>query len=294
MFMSRTEVKKCDFFFYYSKHTVNLFMQMECARCQRSGIALKRCTGCYMVSYCSKICQRAGWVEHKFTCNKTNIQTTSRERKTYNNSTENVSNEQFKGFSTLMDGQKIEIGGHESHTKAKEQIMKPQSQNQTSQSTIKTAIKSEIENDQTTCSVCEESTDKKCSRCKKVFYCSKACQKNDWKSHKSTCLNREGNSEYHSSFSTGFSTFNPFSSFPQQENLPMTAITTDEKYQGAIKLAQTRFPHQKILYLLEEVQTENIFFRPQTHDVLVAFIPRYHHYRQRHCIYIQVGIKMNY
>ncbi|CAG2206093.1 unnamed protein product [Mytilus edulis] len=97
-------------------------------------------------------------------CNKTNIQTTSSEKETYNNSTENVSNEQFN---TSMDIESIEIGGHESHIKAKEQIMKPQSQNQKSQSTIKTAIKSEIENYQTTCSVCEERTDKKCSRCKK-------------------------------------------------------------------------------------------------------------------------------
>jgi hypothetical protein len=29
---------------------------------------------------------------------------------------------------------------------------------------------------------------KKCSVCKKTRYCSRECQKDDWKSHKSTCL----------------------------------------------------------------------------------------------------------
>ena len=28
---------------------------------------------------------------------------------------------------------------------------------------------------------------KKCGRCKAVFYCSVACQKNDWKQHKTEC-----------------------------------------------------------------------------------------------------------
>lgn len=28
---------------------------------------------------------------------------------------------------------------------------------------------------------------KKCSRCKEVFYCSKECQKCDWKTHKLQC-----------------------------------------------------------------------------------------------------------
>ena len=28
---------------------------------------------------------------------------------------------------------------------------------------------------------------KKCSGCEKVYYCSKECQRQDWKEHKKTC-----------------------------------------------------------------------------------------------------------
>jgi hypothetical protein len=34
------------------------------------------------------------------------------------------------------------------------------------------------------CSVCQVETKMKCSCCKKVYYCSEACQKSDWKSHR--------------------------------------------------------------------------------------------------------------
>ena len=37
------------------------------------------------------------------------------------------------------------------------------------------------------CSVCSKQGAKKCSRCKFQFYCSKECQKKDWKTHKSIC-----------------------------------------------------------------------------------------------------------
>ena len=37
------------------------------------------------------------------------------------------------------------------------------------------------------CSVCSKEGAKKCSRCKTQFYCSKECQKKDWKTHKSIC-----------------------------------------------------------------------------------------------------------
>jgi len=38
------------------------------------------------------------------------------------------------------------------------------------------------------CSVCGEKTTKKCSCCKKVYYCSEACQLSNWKDHRKNCV----------------------------------------------------------------------------------------------------------
>lgn len=37
------------------------------------------------------------------------------------------------------------------------------------------------------CSLCQEPSEKRCSRCKEVWYCSRECQVKDWENHKSTC-----------------------------------------------------------------------------------------------------------
>ena len=41
-----------------------------CANCQKSGIDVKlsACAGCHRIRYCSKVCQRAHWQEHKGAC----------------------------------------------------------------------------------------------------------------------------------------------------------------------------------------------------------------------------------
>eukprot|EP01084_Bolivina_argentea_P068805 125244_1 len=37
------------------------------------------------------------------------------------------------------------------------------------------------------CSLCNKLASLRCSRCKKIYYCSRKCQKINWKYHKSTC-----------------------------------------------------------------------------------------------------------
>ena len=42
------------------------------------------------------------------------------------------------------------------------------------------------------CNSCGQAdSTKRCGACRKVYYCSEKCQKNDWKSHKPNCVNRE-------------------------------------------------------------------------------------------------------
>lgn len=42
--------------------------------------------------------------------------------------------------------------------------------------------------DETLCNVCQKEAEKKCAKCQLVFYCSVECQKQDWKSHKISCV----------------------------------------------------------------------------------------------------------
>src|ERR1044072_2022894 len=39
------------------------------------------------------------------------------------------------------------------------------------------------------CNVCQKPSSNKCSKCKQTYYCSKTCQKEDWKRHKKLCGN---------------------------------------------------------------------------------------------------------
>lgn len=227
----------------------------ECARCKHPDYNLKRCTGCYSVFYCSKTCQRADWYDHKTVCKLISFVPNVQSQSTSNNvDAEKTQNEELTSFNAESD------------------------------------IKS-VSNDatKTVCSVCGKDAEKKCSRCKNVSYCSKQCQANDWNRHKQVCRKQQNDNEKQEtpSFNQWFSPFSPFQQFFYGENLSLTATTTEEKFDKAILCARLRFPSRKIISSIDEIPSEYYLFVPHTLDVLVTFIPRYHHYRDRHCIYIQ-------
>ena len=48
----------------YSKH----YEYPQCNKCTGIGMNLKRCGRCKMVFYCSQVCQKSDWAEHKKSC----------------------------------------------------------------------------------------------------------------------------------------------------------------------------------------------------------------------------------
>lgn len=43
----------------------------RCNACKKEASDLKFCTGCNVIKYCDKDCQKADWKSHKKTCKKT-------------------------------------------------------------------------------------------------------------------------------------------------------------------------------------------------------------------------------
>ena len=66
-----------------------------------------------------------------------------------------------------------------------DKMEKPQSKIYSQASTVKIDV--DI-NTVHACNVCDSETNlKRCARCKKVAYCSRNCQKKDWKTHREKC-----------------------------------------------------------------------------------------------------------
>lgn len=247
---------------------------MECVKCKRRTENLKRCTGCYGVSYCTRTCQRGDWADHKKVCRTTTF--SQKKPEPQDNSSASVNR---KPDIQAPDENNAEIVG------AEKKVEKSCGEEPEIQSNLEME-REEIDSHTEECAFCNLDASKKCSRCKKVFYCSKQCQKNDWRNHKQTCQNPQFQHQQQIPFNPCFS---PFQQFSHRENLSASSTTTDDMFNQAIRCVRMRFPFQDVISTLDEVPSEHHFFTPQTNDVLVAFIHRYHHYRARHCIWIQVN-----
>ncbi|XP_036367133.1 uncharacterized protein LOC115222007 isoform X2 [Octopus sinensis] len=144
----------------------------QCARCKKSGVVLKKCTGCNNVQYCSKICQTTDWKQHKPSCKTSE---TKVDKSSNGKSVKSQCARCKKSDAVLKKCSGCNIVEYCSRA--------CQSVDWTDHKTsCKRSVKSQ-------CARCKKSGAglKKCSGCNSVEYCSRICQTTDWEQHKTSC-----------------------------------------------------------------------------------------------------------
>jgi len=175
-----------------------------CAACGKRSTTLKHCSRCKNVSYCSKSCQQAHWFIHKNTC-----QLPAKEEKSEDPTPVDDARDKprpvcaacGKTPDTLNQCLQCKSVSYCSKSCQQEHWLKHKPNCQT------LLAKPEISNHDAEirkqpevkpkCSYCGSASEnlKHCTRCKRVSYCSRSCQKSDWPTHKNICQDSEAKSE---------------------------------------------------------------------------------------------------
>lgn len=193
-------------------------LNSQCYKCKRSDVELKRCTRCFSVYYCTKVCQTLDWPDHKSTCGKQ-----QGSAKSVSITTEEV----LDNKSEICGAQRCSKINIEASTCASAANTKSYDSKKTQKFSESEAIsadykekkykkrkpKTKIDVSSNDCKPSEMLVDKKCNThldksevrlgvcqycsipdcslkckgCRNVFYCSKQCQRNDWQTHKTSC-----------------------------------------------------------------------------------------------------------
>lgn len=150
-----------------------------------------------------------------------------------------------------------------------------------------------------TCVVCGKTdvTVKTCSRCKTVNYCSKKCQKQNRKVHKSQCkIPDEDVEESITTKRYGQDIIrvdmDQFCRCRSDADIAYRAYSRPAGIEQAKRLTYKAFPGCTILDFVPEIPHEMFGMRPRgSSKVAVGFISRFHDYVMRHCIYFQVSLR---
>ena len=189
-----------------------------CRVCCKEGA--KRCSRCKLQFYCSKKCQQSDWKNHKALCNELNqvslslakdvcsvcskegAKRCSKCRVQYCCSKECQQND-WKNHKSVCKLHQTSLNqiqnvcsicakeGAKRCTKCRVQFYCSKECQQSDWKNHKVLCNElnqvSLSLAQDVCSVCSKGGAKRCSGCKLQFYCSKECQQNDWKNHKTVC-----------------------------------------------------------------------------------------------------------
>ncbi|XP_071160664.1 uncharacterized protein [Mytilus edulis] len=122
------------------------------------------------------------------------------------------------------------------------------------------------------CFVCGKGEAKRCSTCKQVLYCSKKCQKADWKTHKKMCGETDQNANYNEKHVQR--------PLVEADNLPKIPLTST-LYESAKTKTKNLFPGKDVICSLDTLSPA-----PRFDAVFLAYIEGYHPYVFRHAIFI--------
>ncbi|XP_052771747.1 uncharacterized protein LOC128211237 [Mya arenaria] len=307
-----------------------------CARCAKPESS-KRCAKCKSVYYCSQLCQKADWKQHKPSCEelaahlcsfcsepncslrcsrcKISLYCSVNCQRKHWTTHKQICMSGLSANSSDIDQAEGKTNDNETHRTFDEKGPK------TTQNTAHEIKKGMADADPSIkrCCSCETSgCSLKCSRCKAVFYCSHECQRQDWTSHKRSCVRvyteeeqriieerqRQKRAQRESMFPDGEPNFaintsnhpgglDRFFAMLTPEQCLINEARPAGSLQKAIVLARVMFPFHEILTSFENVPWEEMFpfhlFFALAHrpSVLLAFMFRYHEHAMRHGVYLK-------